>query len=243
MNQGTVLLVEDDVTLRRSLASTLRALGFEVREAPSGEIGLGELQHQRFEVVLLDLNMPGMGGMAACAKMRDLHPKVPIIVLTVRDSDEDKIAALDAGADDYVTKPFRIPELAARVRAAVRRTRQPDDNAMRPLEIGAIQLDPVEHRVTKGGEELHMTPKEFELLHLLMRYAGRPITHQRLLTTVWGEEYGSEREYLRTYISQLRRKLEANPADPQYLLTENYVGYRFRSGTSPEIVTANRTPA
>ena len=228
MHQGSVLIVEDDAALRRSLASTLQALAFDVREAANGEVALAELQHRSSEVVLLDLNMPGMGGMAACAKMRELHPKLPILVLTVRNSDEDMIAALDAGADDYVTKPFRVPELAARMRAAVRRGRQPEDNERRPLEIGEVRLDPVAHRVTRNGEELHTTPKEFELLHLLMRFAGRPITHQRLLKTIWGEEYGDEREYLRTYISQLRRKIEANPADPKYLLTENYVGYRFR---------------
>ncbi len=227
MNQGSVLIVEDDTPLRQSLANTLVALGFEVREVGSGELGLANLQSKSVEVVLLDLNMPGMGGMAACAKMRTLHPKLPIIVLTVRDSDEDKIAALDAGADDYVTKPFRIPELAARVRAAVRRSRQPDDSDVRALEIGEIRLDPVAYQVTRGGEDLHLTPKEFELLHLLMRYAGRPITHHRLLRLVWGEEYGNEREYLRTYISQLRRKIEENPAEPKCLLTENHVGYRF----------------
>ncbi len=227
MHQGSILIVEDDNALRRSLVATLTALGFEIREATNGELGLAELQSKSSEVVLLDLNMPGMGGMAACAKMRSLHPKLPIIVLTVRNSDEDTIAALDAGADDYVTKPFRIPELAARVRAAVRRVRQPEDDGLRTLEIGSIRLDPVAYQVLRRGEALHLTPKEFELLHLLMRHAGRPITHQRLLSLVWGEEYGNEREYLRTYISQLRRKIEENPVQPRYLVTENYVGYRF----------------
>lgn len=227
MHQGSVLIVEDDSALRRSLATTLTAMGFEIREAATGELGLAELQSKSSEVVLLDLNMPGMGGMAACAKMRNSHPKLPIIVLTVRDSDEDKIAALDAGADDYVTKPLRMPELAARVRAAVRRVRQPEDNGLRTLEIGEIRLDPLSYQVQRRGEDLHLTPKEFELLHLLMRNAGRPITHQRLLSLIWGEEYGNEREYLRTYISQLRRKIEENPAQPSYLLTENHVGYRF----------------
>ena len=227
MQQGSVLIVEDDSALRRSLVTTLTAMGFEIREAATGELGLAELQSKSSEVVLLDLNMPGMGGMAACAKMRNSHPKLPIIVLTVRDSDEDKIAALDAGADDYVTKPFRMPELAARVRAAVRRVRQPEDNGLRTLEIGEIRLDPLSYQVQRRGEDLHLTPKEFELLHLLMLHAGRPITHQRLLSLIWGQEYGNEREYLRTYISQLRRKIEENPAQPRYLLTENHVGYRF----------------
>ncbi len=228
MHQGSVLIVEDDTALRHSLASMLRALGFEIIEAANGEMAIAELRNRSFEVVLLDLNMPGMGGMAACKKLRDFFPPLAIIVLTVRDRDEDRVAALDGGADDYVTKPFRFPELAARIRAAVRRRRQPDGNATRTLQIGEVCLDPLAYRVTKSGNQIHLTPKEFELLHLLMRHAGRPLTHQRLLTTIWGEEYGGEREYLRTYMSQLRRKLEMNPTDPQYLLTENYVGYRFK---------------
>ena len=225
--QGNILIVEDDTALRRSLAGTLQALGFCTMEAATGELGLAELRNHTFDVVLLDLNMPGMGGVAACLRMRAASPTLQIIVLTVRDRDEDKVAALDAGADDYVTKPFRLPELAARIRAAIRRTRQPRDENTHLLHIGEIVLDPVRYRVTKDGTPLHLTPKEFELLHELMKHAGSPITHHRLLTTVWGDEYGNEREYLRTYISQLRRKIEADPAKPLYLLTENYVGYRF----------------
>jgi two-component system KDP operon response regulator KdpE len=228
MHQGSVLIVEDDSALRHSIASTLQALGFDMREASNGEAGLAELRIRRAEVVLLDLNMPGMGGMETATRMRQAYPQLPIIVLTVRDRDEDMIAALDAGADDYMTKPFRLPELAARIRAAVRRVRQPSTNEMRRLEIGEIALDPLAHRVTKAEAEVHLTPKEFELLHVLMQHAGRPITHNRLLATVWGVEYGNEREYLRTYISQLRRKLEDDPSSPRYLLTENYVGYRFQ---------------
>jgi two-component system, OmpR family, KDP operon response regulator KdpE len=228
MHQGSVLIVEDDSALRHSMARTLHALGFEVREASNGEAGLAELRSRRAEVVLLDLNMPGIGGVETAAKMRDAYPHLPIIVLTVRDRDEDKIKALDAGADDYVTKPFRLPELAARIRAAVRRVRQPVVDGMRRIEIGTIVLDPEAYRVTKAGVEIHLTPKEFELLRLLMQHAGSPITHHRLLSTVWGAEYGNEREYLRTYISQLRRKLEDDPSSPRHLVTENYVGYRFQ---------------
>ncbi|SEB43733.1 response regulator transcription factor [Terriglobus roseus] len=228
MHQGSVLIVEDDTALRHTVASTLGALGFEVRGASNGEIALDELRNRIAEVVLLDLNMPGMGGMQTAAKMRSLFPSLGIIVLTVRDRDEDKIQALDAGADDYVTKPFRLPELAARIRAAVRRARKPADEAARRIDIGEISLDLVGYRVTKAEQEVHLTPKEFELLHVLMQHAGSPMTHQKLLSTVWGPEYGNEREYLRTYISQLRRKLEDNPSTPQYLLTENYIGYRFQ---------------
>jgi two-component system KDP operon response regulator KdpE len=228
MHQGSVLIVEDDSALRHSMARTLHALGFEVREASNGEAGLAELRSRRAEVVLLDLNIPGIGGVETAARMRDAYPHLPIIVLTVRDRDEDKIKALDAGADDYVTKPFRLPELAARIRAAVRRVRQPVVDGMQRIEIGTIVLDPEAYRVTKAGVEIHLTPKEFELLRLLMQHAGSPITHHRLLSTVWGAEYGNEREYLRTYISQLRRKLEDDPSSPRHLVTENYVGYRFQ---------------
>ena len=228
MNQGSVLIVEDDSALRHSLTGTLRALGFIVTDASSGETALAEMRLHPFDVVLMDLNMPGMGGMAACARVRELYPRVTIIVLTVRDRDEDKVTALDVGADDYVTKPFRLTELAARIRAALRRLHQPHTGETRLIEIGPITLDPIAYRVTVDGQDHHLTPKEFDLLHLLMRHAGSPITHRRLLTSVWGEEYGNEREYLRTYIRQLRRKIEKNPASPQYLLTENYVGYRFQ---------------
>ena len=227
MHHGSVLIVEDDSALRHSISSTLGAMGFEIREASSGEAALAELRNRRAEVVLLDLNMPGMGGMDAAGKMRSIYPRLAIIVLTVRDRDEDKIEALDAGADDYVTKPFRIPELAARIRAAVRRVRLPEGEETSRIEVGEISLDPIAYRVMKADQEVHLTPKEFELLQLLMKHAGSPITHHRLLSSVWGPEYGNEREYLRTYISQLRRKLEVDPSSPKYLLTENYVGYRF----------------
>ncbi len=228
MDQGSVLIVEDDSALRHTIASTLGALGFDTREASNGEAALAELRNRSADVVLLDLNMPGMGGMHTATRMRGLYPGLSIIVLTVRDQDEDKVQALDAGADDYVTKPFRLPELAARLRAAVRRARKPQDEAKKRLEVGDIAIDLVAYRVTKADQEVHLTPKEFELLHILMQHAGRPITHQKLLSTVWGPEYGNEREYLRTYISQLRRKLEVDPSAPRYLLTENYVGYRFQ---------------
>jgi two-component system KDP operon response regulator KdpE len=231
MNHGSILIIEDDTALRHSLSSTLQALGFEAMQASNGEMALVELRNHKFEVVLLDLNMPRMGGISACQKIRTSYPHLPIIVLTGRNRDEDKIAALDAGADDYVTKPFGLPELAARVRAGVRRIRQRDNNEDRPIEIGELRIDPITRRLTKKNTEIHMTPKEFELLYLLMQSAGNPIAHHKLLTKIWGEEYGNEREYLRTYINQLRRKIEDDPSVPKYLLTENYVGYRFQQPT------------
>jgi two-component system KDP operon response regulator KdpE len=228
MHQGSVLIVEDDTALRRSMTRTLQAFGFEVHEASTGEDGLSTLRSRPIEVVLLDLNMPGIGGTEAAARMRASHPQLSIIVLTVRDRDEDMVAALDAGADDYVTKPFRLPELAARIRAAVRRVRSVA-TSQGAIEAGDITLDPATYRVTKSGAEVHLTPKEFELLQVLMRHLGRPITHHRLLSSVWGPDYGSEKEYLRTFISQLRRKIEDDAARPRHLLTDNYVGYRFEA--------------
>ena len=229
MHQGSVLLVEDDSALRHSVRSMLETLGFEVDEVWNGETAIAAARKNKPEVILLDLNMPGMGGLAACSRLREMHPDAAIIALTVRDHEADIIAALDAGADDYVTKPFRLPELAARIRAAIRRVRRPFlTKDKEPIEVGPLMLDPIAHRVTRNGDEVHLTPKEFDLLQVLMEHAGSPLAHAKLLTHVWGEEYGGEREYLRTYISQLRRKLEENPAEPTHLLTENMIGYRFQ---------------
>jgi two-component system, OmpR family, KDP operon response regulator KdpE len=225
---GSLLIVEDDEALRQSLRNTLESVGFCPEEASSGEEALLALQHRPFETVLLDVNMPGIGGMETCRRIRRTYPLLPILVLTVRDEEKDKIEALDSGADDYITKPFQFLELTARVRSAIRRFRARADPPALSVTIGDITLDPSTRRVTKHGVEVRMTPKEFELLHTLMRHAGRPLVHQRLLALVWGAEYGGEREYLRTYMSQLRRKLEDDPAHPVYLLTDSYVGYRFR---------------
>jgi len=180
-----------------------------------------------YDVVLLDINMPGMGGVKTCRELRRLLPSLGILMLTVRDSEEDKVEALDAGADDYVTKPFHVRELAARIRAAVRRARTPGDEPGAPIRIGDIEIDPDRHLVRKAGQTVHVTPKEFELLHILMSHPGVPLTHTRLLRTVWGPEYGGELEYLRTFMRQLRRKLEEDPSAPVYLLTESHIGYRF----------------
>jgi two-component system KDP operon response regulator KdpE len=225
---GSVLIVEDDTALRQGLRSTLEAAGFCPGEASSGEEAAFALHHNSFETVLLDVNMPGIGGIEACRRIRQMYPLLPILMLTVRDEEKDKVAALDAGADDYITKPFQFLELTARLRSAIRRYRARTDSPDRPVTVGDIVLDPSTRRVTKKGQEIRVSPKEFELLHTLMQYAGRPLPHQRLLKLVWGPEYGGEREYLRTYISHLRRKLEDDPAHPVYLLTDSYVGYRFR---------------
>ncbi|MGA3029062.1 MAG: response regulator transcription factor [Bryobacteraceae bacterium] len=232
-SQGKLLIVDDEASIRRALLATLRAMGFEVAEASTGEAALELVRSARYDAVLLDINMPGMGGIGACREIRRMLPRLGILMLTVRDSEDDKIAALDAGADDYVTKPFHVRELAARVRAAVRRAQTPAADASAAIHIGDIVLDPARRLVEKAGEAVRLTPKEFELLQYLMSHAGLPVTHARLLHAVWGPEYGGELEYLRTFMRQLRKKLEDDPSSPHYLLTDSHVGYRFREA-APE---------
>ncbi len=223
-----VLIVDDEPSIRRALRTTFGTLGFDIGEAVTGEQALPLLRASHFDVVLLDINMPGMGGIEACREIRRLFPRLAILMLTVRDNEDDKVEALEAGADDYITKPFPIRELVARVRAAVRRSHAPAENGNSVLTIGEITLDPLRRLVQKNGEAVHLTPKEFELLHHLMKHAGLPMMHARLLGAVWGPEYGNELEYLRTFIRQLRKKLEDDAAHPKYLLTDSHIGYRFR---------------
>ena len=227
--QGRVLLVDDEASIRRALYTTLSTLGFDIEEAAGGEQAMSFVRTERYDAALLDINMPGMSGIETCRAMRRWSPQLPILMLTVRDSEEDKIEALDAGADDYITKPFRIGELTARVRAAVRRSRTTEGNQSQMIAIGEIELDLDSRIVRKAGEIVRLTPKEFELLYCLMARAGRPLTHTRLLQLVWGSDYGSELEYLRTFMRRLRKKLEDDPSRPKYLLTESYIGYRFSS--------------
>jgi len=228
---GNILVTDDDSDLRRVLRMTLDALGFTVAESSNGEGAIKEIDGRRFDAVLMDVNMPGMGGIEACRRIRKNNPQLQILMLTVRDGDADKVEALDAGADDYITKPFSIPELAARLRSAVRRsTTAGSDTAAgkAPIVIEDMELDPDRRTLRKRGSPLRLTPKEFDLLHYLMRHPGLPVAHARLLRAVWGAEYGQELEYLRTFVHQLRKKLEDDPAVPEYLLTEPHFGYRFR---------------
>src|ERR1035441_6350244 len=237
-SHGRVLIVDDESAIRRALHNALHGMGFHVDDASSGEAALDLVRDALYDVVLMDINMPGIGGIRACREIRKSLPRLGIVMLTVRDREEDKVTALDAGADDYITKPFNIREVAARIRAAVRRSSasQVDPNAV--IRIGNIELDPARRRVRKGGEPVHFTPTEFDLLCYLMTHAGLPITHVQLLRAVWGPEYGGELEYLRTYVRQLRKKLEDDPAEPAYLLTDSHIGYRFAEGT-PEAVEEN----
>ncbi len=226
--QAAVLIVDDDVAVRRALHTTLQTLGFTMSEASSGEEALALARAASYDVVLLDMNMSGMDGLETCRQFRRLLPRIAILMLTVRDREEDKVEALEAGADDYITKPFHIRELTARVRAAVRRVQTVEGASSAKIHIGQIELDPARRQVLKAGALIHLTPKEFDLLHYLMAHAGLPITHSRLLNAVWGPEYGGEVEYLRTFVRQLRKKIEDDPATPHYLLTDIQIGYRFR---------------
>jgi len=227
-SQGKVLIVDDEPSIRRAIRTTFGTLGFDIAEAVTGEQALPLLRASNFDAVLLDVNMPGMGGLEACREIRRQFPRIAVLMLTVRDDEDDKVEALDAGADDYVTKPFPIRELVARVRAAVRRSHAPVEQANAVITIGEITLDPPRRLVQKNGQAVHLTPKEFDLLLYLMKHAGLPMMHARLLSAVWGPEYGNELEYLRTFMRQLRKKLEDDAAHPKYLLTDSHIGYRFR---------------
>jgi two-component system, OmpR family, KDP operon response regulator KdpE len=222
-----VLVVDDEPAIRRALRPPLTELGFEMIEASRGEMALELMRTEPFDAVLLDVNMPGIGGIETLRRMRAVAPRLPILMLTVRDREEEKVNALELGADDYVTKPFGVRELVARIRAAVRRVQAPAPPEDAPIEIGEIRLMPARRSVTKRGQPIHLTRKEFDILHCLMSRAGRVITYARLLTAVWGADCREEVEYLRTFIRQLRKKIEDEPAHPKYLLTDIYVGYRF----------------
>lgn len=223
---GNVLIVDDERSIRLSLRTILGNFGFDIVEAARGEEAMALVRTESFDAVLLDINMPGIGGIEVCRLMRKASPRLPILMLTVQGGEERKVEALNAGADDYITKPFQLRELTARLRAAVRRNKAADDGEV-SIHIGDILLDPARHLIEKRGRAVHLTPKQFEMLHYLMVHAGRPIPHAKLLRSVWGPEYGNELEYLRTYIRQIRIKIEDDPADPKYLLTDSHIGYRF----------------
>ena len=227
-SQGRVLIVEDDTSLRRSLRATLDILGFDIGEAGNGEEALMRLHMVDYDAVLLDINMPGVGGMETCVRMRRTFTKLPILMLTVRDSEDDKVKALDAGADDYVTKPFQIRELTARIRTAIRRYRAPETSSEMPVTIADVMLDPLRRRVEQSGVEIHLTPHEFNILQILMLQAGRPVTHARLHADLHLPGEITNRKYLRVLIDQLRKKLGDNATSRAYVLTDGYIGYRFR---------------
>lgn len=239
-----VLVVDDEPAIRRALRPPLMELGFEVSEAPRGEMALDVLRSQNFDAILLDVNMPGIGGIETLRRLRVFAPRLPVLMLTVRDSENEKVQALEMGADDYITKPFGVRELVARIRATVRRAQTPAHPEDAPIEIGEIKLTPSRRSVMKRGELIHLTRKEFDILHCLMSRAGRVVTYARLLTAVWGADCREEVEYLRTFIRQLRKKIEDDPAHPIYLLTDLYVGYRFADEQMiQDAIAAQETPA
>lgn len=233
-----VLVVDDESAIRAVLRTSLQSLGFQVAEVARGELALDWLRSATADCVLLDSSMPGIGGLETLRRIRSFAPRLPVLMLTVRDAEDDKVQALDLGADDYITKPFSMRELTARVRAAVRRARAPIRPEEEPIEIGEIRLEPAQRQVTRRGQQLHLTRKEFDILHCLMSRAGRVITYPRLLTAVWGPESREEVEYLRTFVRQLRKKIEDDPSNPTYILTDLYVGYRF---VDPQMLQEGQT--
>jgi len=228
VNAANILVVDDEPQIRRVLRSTLSTSGYVIMEAKTGEEALEWMRKERKErpdLVLLDVNMPGMGGIEACREIRRASD-APIIMLTVRNAERDKVAALDAGADDYVVKPFGIEELLARIRAALRRYSAGD--ALPPFVSKDLSIDFEARQVRVRDRDVHLTPKEYDVLKHLVANQGKPLTHRRLLQAVWGPDYGEETESLRVVINQLRKKLEADPARPKYIVTEPWVGYRFQ---------------
>jgi two-component system, OmpR family, KDP operon response regulator KdpE len=219
-----VLVVDDEPQIRRTVAINLRARGFDVDLARNGEEALDLAARRHPDVVVVDLGLPGIGGIEVIEGIRRWS-HVPIIVLSVRDTDADKVAALDAGADDYVTKPFGMDELLARVRAAVRRTAPSPEEPV--VQTGGLTIDLGAKRVTRDGEEVRLTPTEWQLVEVLVRNRGRLVSQQELLHEVWGPQYHDETNYLREYVARLRRKLEPEPSRPRHLVTEPGLGYRF----------------
>ncbi len=226
MSSGKILVVDDEPQIRRVMRTMLTRHGYEVLDARSGEEAFAIMREELPDLVLLDLNLPGIQGLEACRTIR-AGSEAPIIVLSVRNSEHDKVAALDAGADDYVTKPFSIQELVARIRAALRRMPVSPESGPRPIELDGLKVDFESRRVVVRGSEVHLTPKEFDLLRYLVAHAGLPVPHRKLLQAVWGPDYGHEVEYLRVFINQLRKKIEPDASKPIYILTEPWVGYRF----------------
>jgi two-component system KDP operon response regulator KdpE len=227
IEQLNALLVDDEPSFRRALRTSLAASGFSIEEAPSGEDAIAILAQRPFDLVLLDMNMPGVGGVQTCREVRALLPRIGIVMVTVRDAENDMVRALEAGADDYLTKPIRFRELVARLRAVWRRSHVEDTPDPFVLRVGDLELDVKRRMLHRDGEFVHLTPTEFHVLALLMRHQGTLVTHSQLLRSIWGPEYGTELDYLRSYIKALRKKIEENPSQPKYLLTEPWVGYRL----------------
>jgi two-component system KDP operon response regulator KdpE len=220
----SVLIIDDEVQIRRLLRVTLEAGGYRVLEAACGEDGLAEAAQRNPDVIILDLGLPGMDGLTVLKRLREWS-RAPVLVLSVQEGDVDKVAALDNGADDYMTKPFSTAELLARLRVVRRRAQPEADNAV--FRSGPLEMDLAARVVRVKGREIKMTPTEYSFLRLLARHAGKVVTHRQILKEVWGPAYGEQTHYLRVYVAHLREKIESDPARPELLLTEPGVGYRL----------------
>ncbi|MDQ2920913.1 MAG: response regulator transcription factor [Acidobacteriota bacterium] len=224
-----ILIVDDERQITRVLSRGLTTKGYEVHVAADGEAALQTFNDWHPDLVVTDLSMPNMNGLELCRRLRAFS-EVPIIVLSVKGEERAKVEALDAGADDYVTKPFGIDELLARIRAALRRAPVDRHSAISVLEAGDFRIQLDERKLTISSREVHLTPKEYELMVYMLRHPGKVLTHRALLGAVWGGNYTEQTEYLRVFIGQLRKKIESDPANPQYILTEPWIGYRFQAG-------------
>lgn len=225
MSEARILVVDDDPQIQRVMRTCLESERYEAEQARSGEEALERMESGRYDLILLDINLPGVTGLEACRKIRR-SSAVPIIVMTVRDSEEDKVEALDAGADDYVAKPFGMPEMLARIRATLRRTPRAEPPTAR-LRLGDVEIDFEARRINTPTTQLRLTSKEYDLLAYFAAHPNRPLTHRELLNAVWGPDYGAEHEYLRVFVNRLRKKIEATPKSPKYLLKEPWIGYRL----------------
>jgi len=232
VSAGRVLVVDDEPQIRRIMRTTLTGAGYEVDDAKTGEEALEKCREFRPDLVLLDINMPGMGGMAACRAIR-ADANVAIIMLTVRNTEADKVKALDAGADDYISKPFSTPELLARMRAALRRVPATPQSSAARVGVGELVIDFASRTVTNGLAAAHLTPKELDLLRYLTQRPNEAVSHRELLQAVWGPDYGDQVDYLRVFIMNLRKKIERRPENPEYITTEPWVGYRFNGRPEP----------
>lgn len=222
-----ILVVDDEAQITRVLRTSLRAHRYEIRTAADGVSALDTFHDWKPDLIITDLQMPEMNGIELCREIRKLS-NVPIIVLSVKGEEKTKVEALDAGADDYITKPFGIEELLARVRATLRRSSSnPAEEIPAILSDGDFQIELAAHKVTVRGEEMHLTPKEFDLLVFLFQNRGKVVTHRAILAAIWGGNFTEQTEYLRVFLGQLRKKIEENPSSPKYIVTEPWVGYRF----------------
>jgi two-component system, OmpR family, KDP operon response regulator KdpE len=232
MSAGRILVVDDEPQIRRIMRTTLTGAGYEVDDAKSGEEALAKLREYHPDLVLLDINMPGLSGLATCREIR-AGTGVGIIMLTVRNTEADKVQALDAGADDFITKPFSTPELLARIRAALRRVPASAQNSPARIRVGKLVIDFAGRTASNGDRTSHLTPKELDLVRYLTSHANEAVAHRELLQAVWGPDYGDQVDYLRVFIRNLRKKIESDPDHPEFVTTEPWVGYRFNGTLEP----------